>query len=131
MSDKLWLKERVTAWKNPNLRAFWILYGEKSKGRELSRVHLQGVFKNTALAFSAVVEQVNLLAGHDVIAFMPRGAEPGTAGTIDIEKQFAILARVLLLVIGWDITSVGGKGSSGATRGIPGRCQHGDITRRS
>ena len=32
MSDKLWLKERVAAWKNPNLRAFWILCGEKPKG---------------------------------------------------------------------------------------------------
>ena len=36
-------------------------------------------------------------------------AEPGTAGTIDIEKQFAIVAKVLLPVIGRDITSVGGK----------------------
>ena len=40
---------------------------------------------------------------------MPRGAEPGTAGTIDIEKQFAILAKVLLVVIGRDITVLGGK----------------------
>ena len=107
VSDKLWLKERVTAWENPDLRAFWILCGEKPKGCELSRVQLQGVFKNTALASSAVVEQVNVSAGLDVTAFIPRGAEPGTAGTIDIEKQLAILAKVLLLVIGRDITSVG------------------------
>ena len=109
MSDKLYLKERITAWNNPNLRAFWILCGEKPKGCELSRVQLQGAFKNTALASSAVVEQINALAGHDVTACMPGGAEPGTAGTIDIEKQFAILAKMLLLVIGRDITSVGGK----------------------
>ena len=109
MSDKLWLKERITAWENPNLRAFWILCSEKPKGCKLSRVRLQGVFKNTALAFSAEVQQVNPLAGHDVSAFMPRRAEPEPAGIIDIEKQFAILAKVLLLVIGWDITSVGGK----------------------
>ena len=83
--------------------------GEKPKGFELSRVQLQGIVKNTALASSAVVEQVNPLAGHDVTAFMPRGAEPGTAGTIDIEKQLAILAKVSLFVIGRDITSVGGK----------------------
>ena len=49
MSDKLWLKERITAWKNSNLRAVWILCGEKPKGCELSWVQLQGVFKNTAL----------------------------------------------------------------------------------
>ena len=109
MSDKLWLKERITGWKNPNLGAFWILCGEKPKGCALSRVQLQGVFQNTALVSSAVVEEVNALAGHDVTAFMPRGAEPGTAGTTDIEKQFATLARVLLLGIGRDITSVGGK----------------------
>ena len=111
MSGKLWLKERITAWKNPNLRAFWILCGEKPKGCELSRVQLQGVFKNNPLASSAVVEQVNPLAGHDVTAFMPRGAEPGTAGTINIENQFAILTKVLLLVIGRDITFGGGKGA--------------------
>ena len=109
MLDKLWLKERITAWKNPNLRPFWILYGEKSKGCELSRVQLQGVFKNTTLASSAAVEQVNPLAGHAVTAFMLRGAELGTAGTIDIEKQLAILVKVLFLVIGRNITSVGGK----------------------
>ena len=55
------------------------------------------------------MEQVKALAGLDVTAFIPRGAEPGTAGTIDIEKKVAILAKVLLLVIGRDITSVGGK----------------------
>ena len=33
----------------------------------------------------------------------------GIAGAIDIEKQFAILAKVFLLVIGRDITSVGEK----------------------
>ena len=100
MSDKLWLKERITAWENSKLRAFWIFCGEKPKGCELARVQLQGVFTNTALASFAVVEQVNPLAGHDVTAFMPLGAEPGTAGTIDIEKKFAILAKVLLLVNG-------------------------------
>ena len=73
----------------------------------LSRVQLRGVFKNTALAFAAVVEQVNALAGRDVTAFILRRAEPGTAGTIDVEKQFAILAKVLLLVIGRDINLVG------------------------
>ena len=54
-------------------------------------------------------KQVNLISGHDVTAFMPRGAETGAAGTIDIEKQFATMAKVLLLVIGRDNTSVGGK----------------------
>ena len=53
----------------------------------MSRVQLQGVFKNTALVSSAVMEQANALAGLDVTAFIPRGAEPGTAGTIDIKKQ--------------------------------------------
>ena len=86
-----------------------IFCGEKPKGCELARVQLQGVFTNTALVSFAVVEQVNPLAGHDVTAFMPRGAEPGTAGSIDIEKQFPIVAKVLLLVIGRDITSAGGK----------------------
>ena len=109
MSDKLWLKENITAWKNPNLRAFSILCGKKPKGCELSRVQLQGVFKNTALASSAEAEQVNALAGLDVTAFVPRGAEPGTAGTIDIEKRFEILAKVLLLVIGRDNNLVGEK----------------------
>ena len=75
----------------------------------MSRVQLQGIFKNTALASSAVVEQVKPLARHNVTAFMPRGVEPGTAGTIDIEKQFVILAKVPLVVIGRDSTSVGGK----------------------
>ena len=75
----------------------------------MSRVQLQGVFKNTVLASSAVVEQVNALAGLDFTAFIPRGAETGAAGTIDIKKQVAILAKVLLLVIGRDIASVGGK----------------------
>ena len=77
--------------------------------RGLSRVQLQEVFKNTALTSSAVVEQVNPLAGHDVTAFIPCGGKPGTAGTIDIDKPLAILAKVLLLVIGRNITSVGGK----------------------
>ena len=54
MSDQLWLKERITAWKNPNLRAFWILCGEKPKGHGLSRVQLQEVFKNTALTSSVL-----------------------------------------------------------------------------
>ena len=74
----------------------------------MSRVQLQGVLKNTALA-SAVVEQVNALAGLDATALIPRGAESGTAGTIDIKKQFAILASVLLLAIGRDINLLGGK----------------------
>ena len=64
---------------------------------------------NTALASSAVVEQVNALAGLDITAFIPRGAEPGTDGTIEIKKQLVILAKVLLLVIQRDITSVGEK----------------------
>ena len=109
MLDKLWLKERITAWKNPNLRAFWIRCGEKPKRCELSRAQLQGVFKNTALASSAVVEPVHAVAGLDITAIIPRGAESGTAGTIDIEKQFAILAKVVLLVIERDINLVGGK----------------------
>ena len=37
------------------------------------------------------------------------GAEPSTAGTITIEKQFAILGKVLIFVIGRDVTSVGGE----------------------
>ena len=107
MSDKGWLKKMITAWKNPNLRAFCILCGEKPKVCDLSRAQLQGVFKNTALA--AVVERVDALAGLDVTTFIPRGAEPGTAGTIVIEKQVAVLAKVLPPVIGRDITSVGVK----------------------
>ena len=109
MSDKLWLKERVTAWKNVNTRAFWILYGEKPKGCDLTRIQLQRVFKHSALASAAVVKQLNSLAGLDVTDFIPREAEPGTTGTIDIEKQLAILAKALLLIMGRDITSVGGK----------------------
>ena len=50
------------------------------------RVQLKGVFKNTVLASAAVVEQVNASSGLDVTAFIPRGTESGTAGTIDIEK---------------------------------------------
>ena len=73
MPDKLWLKERITAWKSPNIRAIWILCGEKPKECGLSRVQLQGEFTNTALASSAVVEQINPFAGHNVTAFMPRG----------------------------------------------------------
>ena len=76
---------------------------------DLSRVQLQRVFKNTALALSAVVEQLNLLAGLDATPFIPRGAEAGTAGTIDIAKLVAILAKVLVLVIGRDTTSLGRK----------------------
>lgn len=110
ISYKLWLKGRIAAWKNPNIRTFRLLSGENPKGCGLSRVQLQGVFTNTALAPSAVVEQFNALAGLDVTAFTPRAAEPGTAGTIDTEKNFAILAKVLLLVIGRDITSIGGGG---------------------
>ena len=109
MSDKLWLKERITAWKNASTRAYWLLCGEKPKGYDLSRVPLQGVFKNTALASPAVVEQLNARAGLDVTAFMPRGTEPSTAGTIAVEKQFAILVKVLILVIGRDVISVRGK----------------------
>ena len=67
------------------------------------------VFENTALASSVVVEQVNPLAGFDVTVFIPGGAESGPAGTINIEKQFAILPKVLLPVIGRDIASVGEK----------------------
>ena len=109
MSDELWLKERITAWKNLNLRGFWILCGEKPKRCELSRVQLQRVFKNAVLASAPGVDQVDALAGRDVTALIPRGAESGTADTIDIEKQLAILAKVLLLVIGRDINLVGGK----------------------
>ena len=87
---------------------FWILCGEKPQGCELSRVQRQGVFKNTALASSAVVEQVNDSAGLDVTAFMPRGAEPGTADSIDTKTQFAVLKKMFLLVIARDITSVWG-----------------------
>ena len=88
----------------------------------MPRVYLQGVVKNTAQASSAVVEQLNASAGLDVTAFMPRGAEPGTAGTIDIEKYFAILAKVLLFAIGRRHYLGGGKGAGGEpTRGIPRR----------
>ena len=51
---------------------------------------MQGVFENTALASSAVVEQVNPLAGLDITAFISAWAKPGTAGIIDIEKQIHI-----------------------------------------
>ena len=67
------------------------------------------MFKNSAHAASVIVEQVTSLAGLDVTNFIPRGAEPGTAGTIDTEKQFAMLTKALLLVVGRDITSVGAK----------------------
>ena len=79
MSDKLWLKERITAWKDLNIRAIWFLCGEKPGGCNLSRVQLQRVFQNTTLASSAVVKQLNASARLDVTAFMPRGPEPGTA----------------------------------------------------
>ena len=85
MSDKLWPKERIMPWKNPNLQAFCILCGEKPKECDLSRVQLQGVFMDIAVSSSAVVEQVNALAGFDITTLSPRGVEPGTAGTIDIE----------------------------------------------
>ena len=39
----------------------------------MSRVQLQGLFKNTALASSAIVEQVKTLAGLDVTALIRRG----------------------------------------------------------
>ena len=58
----------------------------------MSRAQLQQVFKSTAEASSAAVEQLYALVELDATAFMPRGEEPGTAGTIDIEKQFTILA---------------------------------------
>ena len=38
MSGKLWLNERITAWKKTNLRAFWIICGEKPTLCDLSRV---------------------------------------------------------------------------------------------
>ena len=38
---------------------------------------------------------------------MPRGTELGTVGTVDTAKLLAMLAEVLLLVFGRDITSVG------------------------
>ena len=72
-----------------------------------SRVQLRRVFRNSALALSAVVEQLNPLGRLDVNAFIPRGAEAGTAGTIDIEEQVAILAKVSVIVIGRDTTSLG------------------------
>lgn len=40
---------------------------------------------------------------------MPREAEPGTAGIIDTEKEFATLTKVFLYVIEWNLTPVGGK----------------------
>ena len=75
----------------------------------MPRVYLQGVVKNTAQASSAVVEQLNASAGLDVTAFMPRGAEPGTAGTIDIESTSPFWRRCCFSLSGEDITSVGGK----------------------
>ena len=75
----------------------------------MSRIQLHGVLKYTALASSAVVEQLEAVAGLDITAFMPCGAEPGTASTIEIEKQFAILAKLLLLVFGREFTLGGGK----------------------
>ena len=130
-SDKLWLKERITAWKNPNLRAFWIFCGEKPEKCELSRVQLQGVFKNTALTSSVVVEQVNPLAGHEVTAFMPRGEEPGHCWHHQHRKAVRHSGEGVASrhragrYFGWR------EGAGGATRDIPGRCRHGDITRRS
>lgn len=74
----------------------------------MSRVQLQGVLEDSALEPSAVVEQLNALEGFDVHAFMPRGAEPTTDGAIDIYKQFDVLAKTFLLIVGLDIASVGG-----------------------
>ena len=55
------------------------------------------------------MEQLNTVAGLDITAFMPRGAEPGTASTMGIEEQVAILAKGLLVVIGRGITSLARK----------------------
>ena len=38
MSDKLSLKERITAWKKDNIRAFELLWGDIPKGCDLPRV---------------------------------------------------------------------------------------------
>ena len=83
--------------------------GEKPKGCDLSRIQLQGVFNISAPASAAVVEQLNFLAGLDATVHIPCGVEPDTAGTIDIEKKLAVLAKALLLTIGRDIISVGGE----------------------
>lgn len=68
---------------------------------------MQGGFRNTVLASSAVVKQLNALPGLDVTALMLRGVETGTAGPIDIRTRVAFPAQVLFLVIGRDIVSVG------------------------
>lgn len=78
-------------------------------GCDVSRVQLQGVFNNTVLASSAVVEQLNSAVGLNATAFMPRGAESTTTSTMDTGKQFAFLAKVSLLVIGGDIPRWGDK----------------------
>lgn len=107
-ADKLWLKKCVAAWKNPTTRAYWHLCGEMPKGCELSRLQLQGVFGEDALATTAVTEQTHSLAGFDVLSFMPRGADPEGAGSLDIHQQFGVLAKVILLVVGSGITSAAG-----------------------
>ena len=108
-----------------------MLYGEKAKRCELSRV-LQRVYKNTARASSAVVAKLNASAGLDVTAFSPRRAEFGTAGTIDIEKIFPHSGEDVAFRHRAGHWFGGGKGAGAeATRGIPGRCRHSDITPRS
>lgn len=83
--------------------------GQTTKRCDSPRVQLQVVFNKTDLASSAVVEQLNALPGLDVTSFLLNGVKPGDDGTIDIEKQFVILATVMLLIMGRHITSVRGR----------------------
>lgn len=63
---------------------------------------------------------------------MPRGTELGTVGTVDTAKLLAMLAEVLLLVLGGTLPRWEKKDpNEEATRGIQVRCRHGGVTRRS
>ena len=55
------------------------------------------------------MDQLNSLARLNFTGFIPRGAEPANAGTIDIETQFDIVAKAFLHIIGFDTISVRAK----------------------
>ena len=79
------------------------------------------------------MEHLNVLARLDATAFIPRCAEPGTARTIGVEKQVAILAKMLLLVIERDIDSMGGKARvdrlrAGCQDGVDRATPHGECS---
>jgi len=121
--------EKITAWKNPDIRVLWLPCGHKTKMCDLPRVQLQVVFKNTALVSSAVVEELHSLLGLDVTSFPLHGVEPGTDHTIDINNPFAVLATASLLVMGWRKISVWGRTP---VEKLPPTFQDGvDVTTRS